>query len=425
MKLAGRKAALTELRPTSLAAVGLVWTLAASTASGWAQTRVGTEFRLQSTDMAVLESDEPRADFSCQVTPEKPSLGFDLRFHADYRVAVPVKVLADAGGRLRVLMRVTPLADSEEPVYLAHRFAVPNIPPPAKGEGILAGGFDLGFGRYRVDWMMRDGRGQICSSHWELEAKRGRGQRELPLTLEPNMIAERVDLFGDELPVQRDATHPLHVKILLNLSPAKQKESIPKIQDVAVLLSILHGITREPGVSRFTLVAFNMREQKIIYRQDSAPEINFAALGKAVQAPTGGTLNYRLLQDRQSETHFVTRLLTDELGTRTGSSDAIIIVGSKVTLEKKVPLESLKGGDAASCPIFYLNYNPNPIDEPWPDTIGSALKAYEGALAYNIVFPRDLGAAMRDMLSRVGRLPNSETNVGSLFGARGGAAFQR
>jgi hypothetical protein len=94
------------------------------------------------------------------------------------------------------------------------------------------------------------------------------------------MIGERVDLFGYELPVQRDATHPLHVKILLNLSPAKQKESIPKIQDVAVLLSILHGIAREPGVSRFTLVAFNMREQNIIYRQDSAPEINFAALAK-------------------------------------------------------------------------------------------------------------------------------------------------
>jgi len=221
VKFAGLKSPLAELRPTAFAAVGLVWVLAASAANGWAQTRLGTEFRLQSNDMAVLESDEPRADFSCQVTPEKPALGFDLRFHADYRVTVPLKVLADVGGRLQVLMQVTPVADSEEPVYLAQRFAVTNIPPQAKGESILAGGFDLGFGRYRVDWMMRDGRGQICSSHWELEAKRGRGQRELPLTLEPNMIAERVDLFGDELPVQRDATHPLHVKMLLNLSPAK------------------------------------------------------------------------------------------------------------------------------------------------------------------------------------------------------------
>jgi hypothetical protein len=270
--------------------------------------------------------------------------------------------------------------------------------------------------------MMRDGRGRICSAHWELETKRGRSQQNLPVTLAPNRIAERVDLFGNEFPVERDANQPRHVKILLNLSPAKQKESILKTQDVAVLLSILRGISRESGVSRFTLVAFNVRGQKIIYRQDSAPEIDFAALGKAVQAPTGGTLNYRLLQDRQSETHFVTRLLRDQLGARTSSSDAIIIVGPKVTLEKKVPLEPLKQGGAASCPIFYLNYNPNPIDEPLPDTIGSALKAYEGALAYNIVFPSDLGAAMRKMLCRIGKLPDSEAKIGSLLGVRDGAA---
>jgi hypothetical protein len=308
-------------------------------------------------------------------------------------------------------------------VYLAQRYAVPDLPPSAKGKGILTGGFDLGLGRYRVDWMMRDGRGRICSSHWELETKGGRGQGNLPLTLAPNMIAERVSLFDDELPVQRGA-QPLRVKILLNLSPAKQ-ENILKIQDTAVLLSILHGLTRELGVSRFSLVAFNMREQKIVYRQNSAPKIDFAALGKAVRVPTGATLNYRLLQDRQGETHFVTRLLTDQLGARTDSSNAIIIVGSKVTLEKKVPLEPLKEGGATPCPIFYLNYNPNPIDEPWPDTIGSALKAYERAMAYKIEFPRDLGAAMRDILSRVGKPADSESNVSDVFRARDGAAFQR
>jgi len=47
------------------------------------------------------------------------------------------------------------------------------------------------------------------------------------------------------------------------------------------------------------------------------------------------------------------------------------------------------------CPIFYLNYNPNPVDEPWADTIGSALKAYKQAISYNIQFPHDLGVAMK------------------------------
>jgi hypothetical protein len=405
--------------------VALLSMLVASTVSGWAQGRLGAGFHLQHEDMAVLESGEPRADFSCRVTPEKPALGFDLRFHADYRVTVPIKVLADAGGWLQVLMRVRPAENGEKPVYLVHRFAVPGFPLGARGEGLVVGGFDLGLGRYHVDWMMRDRGGRVCSLHWESEAKLAGGQRNLPLTLEPNMVAERVEgPFDREPPVERAATQPLHVKILLNLSPARPQEIILKPEDAVVLLSILRSITREPRVSRFTLVAFNLREQKIIYRQDNAEKIDFAGLGKALQAPTAGTVNYRLLQDRQSETHFVTKLLIDQLGERTASSDAIIIVGPKVALEKKVPLESLKEGGAPSCPIFYLNYNPNPIDQPFPDTIGSALKAYKRAFAYNIVLPRNLGAAMRDMLSRISKRPTSEAQSGSLAGV-GDGAFQQ
>src|ERR1700756_2383978 len=74
---------------------GMLFTLAISTMSGWAQSRLSPELRLQYTDMSVLASHERRADFSCQVTADKPSLGFDLRFHSNYRATVPIRVLAD------------------------------------------------------------------------------------------------------------------------------------------------------------------------------------------------------------------------------------------------------------------------------------------------------------------------------------------
>jgi hypothetical protein len=409
-----------------LRTAGLLFMLAVSTVSGWAQSLLSPEFHLQYTDMAVFASPEPRADFSCQVTPDKPALGFDLRFHSDYRVTVPVKVLADVGGWLQVVMRVTSTANNEEPVYLIHRYPVPNVPLGEKGESELTGGFDFGLGRYQVDWMMRDGRGRVCSSHWELEAKLRGGEQNLPLTLNPNMVAERVEgPFDEEPPVERVATQPLHVKILLNLSPVKPQESILRPEDAAVLLSMLRSITHAPGVSRFTLVAFNLREQKIVHRQGNTKKIDFGELGQAVQSSTAGAVNYHLLQDRRSETHFVTKLLTDQLGAATASPDAIIILGPKITLEKKVPLELLREGGTAPCPIFYLNYNPNPFGEPWPDTIGSALKAYKGAVAYKILLPRDLGAAMRDMLSRIGKRPTSEAAISSTLHAMDRAASQQ
>ena len=34
------------------------------------------------TDLAVLEGGEQRKDLPCTVTPSKPTLGFDLKFHA-------------------------------------------------------------------------------------------------------------------------------------------------------------------------------------------------------------------------------------------------------------------------------------------------------------------------------------------------------
>ena len=148
-------------------------------------------------------------------------------------------------------------------------------------------------------------------------------------------------------------------------------------------------------------------------RQSNSGNIDFVQLGQAVQSRTAGTLNYHLLQDRRSETHFVTKLLTDQLGAAAASPDAIIILGAKVRLERQVPLQPLKQAGTAACPIFYLNYNPNPFDAPWRDTIGSALKAYSGAVAYDIVLPRDLGSAMQDMLSQIAKRPTMEVANGT------------
>ena len=160
-------------------------------------------------------------------------------------------------------------------------------------------------------------------------------------------------------------------------------------------------------------------------RQGNSGNIDFVPLGQAVQSRTAGTLNYHLLQDRRSETHFVTKLLTDQLGAAAASPDAIIILGRKVTLDKRVPLEPLKEGGAAPCPIFYLNYNPKPIEDPWRDTLGSALKAYKGAVEYDIALPRDWGEAMRDVMSRIGKRTASEVAISPLLPATDGVVPQQ
>src|SRR5437763_1296397 len=44
---------------------------------------------LVGSDLAVLEAQEVRKEITCSVTPEKPTLGFDLRYHAGFNITVP------------------------------------------------------------------------------------------------------------------------------------------------------------------------------------------------------------------------------------------------------------------------------------------------------------------------------------------------
>jgi hypothetical protein len=392
--------------------LGTLLVLAAATAAGDSGGRLEVAPRLQYEDMAALAARDSRAELSCPVTPDKPALGFDLRFHSDYHLDLPVKVLSDAGGWLKVAMRVTPVAETENSAYLAHRFPISGVPLGGKGEVILTGGFDHGPGRYRVDWIMRDARERVCTSHWELEAKAGTAKQDVPLTLGPNQIFD-VDrnLFSNGPQARQDLVQPLRIKLLLNLSPAKPQDSMLRSADAAVLLSILHSVVDQPGLAVSALVAFNLRDQKVIYRQEQVDQVDFLALERASQSPTSGTIDISLLRDPQSETHFVTGLLSDQLGAQTDPPDAIVIVGAKFSLDRKIPLDSLKAKGSAMCPVFYLNYNSNP-NEPSPDTIGAALKAYKGAATYNIVLPRDVGGAMKELLARIVKRPSTKSADG-------------
>jgi hypothetical protein len=104
-----------------------------------------------------------------------------------------------------------------------------------------------------------------------------------------------------------------------------------------------------------------------------------------------------------SGTRFLAGLLTEHLGRHQNPEpDAIVITGPKLMLDKRIPPETLKEAGRAKCPIFYLNYNFNPRNNPWRDAIGSALRVYRG-LEYTITLPRDLGTAMSDMMFRMSK----------------------
>ena len=352
-------------------------------------------------DLAVLEAGEERKDLPCTVTPAKPLLGFDLRFHGGYDVMLPLHEVAGSENTLTIVFRISTDSTKDQPIYFAQRVRVPPIEPDAKGDAYLQGAYDLGEGKYHVDWLMRDRSERVCSSSWDSEASLGPKDKQIALSINPgNILRADFEQFKEEPPIHRiPSTPPLNVKVLINFAPQNSLSAVLQPLDTSALVSILRTISREPRIGRFSIVAFNMQEQKILYRQDGADRIDFPALGSAITKLNLGTVNFKLLEQKHGDTQFLSDLIQKEVGT-TSRPDALIFAGPKVMLDANVSPEALKQVGDVDFPVFYMNYNLNPQATPWKDAISHTVKFFRG-YEYTISKPRDLWNAVSEMVGRI------------------------
>ena len=352
-------------------------------------------------DLAVLESGEPRSDLPCDVTPDKPELGFDLRFHAGYEVTVPLKQFGGSDNLLTILFRVSEEGKQENTTYFTQRVRVPFIDEDARGEATLQGAFDLGPGKYRIDWLMRDRSEQVCSSSFDMEAALSAKEKDITPSLAPGAVERAAEeQFREEPPVRRSADEALNVKVLINFSPQNALSSAIQPAEMSALVSILRSIDREPRFAKFSLTAFNMQEQRVIYRQEDAEKIDFPALGEALQSIKLGTVGLRQLSDKHGDTEFLAGLIRKEAGNPAERPDGLIFAGPKVMLDADIQADSLKDVGPVDYPVFYMNYNRDPQATPWRDAIGRAVKFFRG-YEYTITKPRDLWFAVGEVVSHI------------------------
>jgi len=366
----------------------------------------GGGVRLFSSDAAILEARETRKDLPCTVTQIKPQLGFDLKYHSGYEVSFPLKELAGAENTLTMVFKVTADSKPDEPVYFSQRVNVPAIEQNAGGPAYLSGQFDVGEGKYHVDWLMRDRAERVCSSNWDIEAALPGKDKQMALDNEPHAIqAYEGQPFKQEPPgerAQQPREGPLNVKVVVNFAPQDSASATLQPLDVNALLSILRNIARDPRISKFSIVAFNMQEQRVLYRQEAASQIDFPALGKALEGLNLGTVDLKKLTQKHGDTEFLSGLITAELKDEKEQPDAFIFAGPKVQLEEGISQETLKSISDVKQPVFYMNYSLNPQASPWRDAIGTAVKYLKG-VEYTISRPRDLFFSWTDIVGRIAR----------------------
>jgi hypothetical protein len=354
-------------------------------------------------DNAILETKEPRKDIPCTVTPGKPVLGFDLKFHATYDVSVPMHELNGGEDLLTMIFRVTPADRTDSPVYFSQKIDVPKLDEKVGGDAYLQGSFVLGPGNYQVDWLMRDRSERVCSSYWSYTAALLPKEHDIKLSIEPDRVeAMDPEPFRQEPPISREKNNGLNVKVLVNFAPQRFLAAAMQPVDTEALVSILRNISREPKIGKFSVVAFNMQEQRVVYRQDAADQIDFPAIGDSLNSVKLGTVRVGQLNQKHSDTEFLTQLITNEMAH--DHPDAVIFAGPKVMMEQGVPTESVRAlsGDL-SYPVFYMNYNLNPVQSPWRDAIGDVVKRLRG-FEYTISRPQDLWNAWSEIMSRIVKL---------------------
>jgi hypothetical protein len=381
----------------------------------------GEPVTLIPSDLTTLESTNSRKDLPCVVAPRQTELGFDLRFHAGYDVTVPLRELQGDGQLLTIVFRVYQGGDKEHASYFSQHINVPNIDEDAKGDALLQGAFDVGEGSYHVDWMMRDRTERPCSSSWDTEAALSAKDNALTPFIAQKTVAEaQFEPFRDE-PIIRPANRPddpVHVKLLVNFSPESKNSATLAPVDLSAMVGILKIIEHDPRVGKLSLVAFNMQEHRILYRQDAAEKINFPALGNALQSMKLGTITLQNLGEKHGDTDFLDSLIQKEIG-GTGHPDAVIFAGPKAMLDSDVPENNIRRIGDIECPVFYMNYNPNPQAVPWKDSISHAVRILKGT-EYTISRPRDVWFATTEMLSRVVRLKrvHSSESAAGVSGSR-------
>ena len=313
--------------------------------------------------------------------------------------------MAGSENLLTIVFRVIPENRKEQPVYLTQKIRVPAIEENAKGDAYLQGSFDIGEGKYQVEWLMRDRSERVCASFWESEATLPAKDKTLALSMPLGEVAaSEKEEFTDEPPVERNAADgPLSVKVLVNFAPQNSNAASLQPADTTALVSILRSIQREPKITKFSVVAFNLQEQKVLYRQESSDHIDFPAIGESLKGLQLGRVDVAKLAQKNSETEFLGELIRNEFKGEGVSPDGMIIAGPKVMLNGNVPQESLRVVGEPEYPVFYMNYNLYPHLTPWRDSIGNAVRFFKGQ-EFTISRPRDLWFAVTEMVSKIVRL---------------------
>lgn len=362
-----------------------------------AQMLLSTE---ESNNVSALFDSRTSDTLKCDLERWSPALDFVFRYMSGYIAYCRLRQFGGRKTELQAYVRITP--EGKSPALFGSRYLIPEISDAMrqsagtdlrklKEDVGFSGAFGLGTGQYKFELLVKDAEARTYRKNWKLRVETKRSDRGVALALPPLTI-EAGDLRFREGSAWRNDGN-LRLSILLDAAPMSPYQSRLRAWDRELLLESLYSVLRQTPHQSVHLVAFNLEQQRELFRSDEFDATAFQKLSRNLSDAELSSVSVQALRKRDSP-EFLIALANQELATE--RSDAIIFLGPNMRMDTQMSVAALTARKAHSPPFFYFEFHAV-IGAPFPDSIAWLVKAANGRV-FAIHSPAELDSSIDKML---------------------------
>jgi hypothetical protein len=312
----------------------------------------------------------------CEVQPIKPVLNFGFRFQSGYVVEVPMNQYHRPGHLWVILIRVTPEDGDRTPVYLGNSFKLTDV-PKTNVRLEFGGGFLVGEGRYKVDFVFLDDTDRVFRKTWRVEARLPSIGHHAELRIASNTVDQLSVRSWTAVESESASGKPVRISVLLHAAPLLWRATRLRAADRLMLLGSLSSLVELLPAESVRLTVFNLDQQKDLLEADRITPDTFDRIAQAMNGLELGLVDYRVLRNRRGHMDVLADLINRELSSKQ-PADAVIVLGATTRyVDKPGPFELVPPGEAAPR-FFYIQYTPNSPMDVFPDSIEYAIRKLNG-----------------------------------------------
>ncbi len=332
-----------------------------------------------------------RNTLDCRLTARQPTLDFTFRFVTGFVFECPLQQFPAGKAELSGYFLISPRNGA--PAFMTDYYHAPPVASEMLAKFDLekkkvsvasSGAFAVGEGEYKVDALIVDQGGRFFHKSWPIRARQ-HAQSGVPWALAANSVAYIGGPTWDgKLAAPGTGTR---LSILLDAAPINPTQTSLRAWDRAFLLQALSAVLQKVRGESVRVVAFNLDQQREIYRNERFDKGGFEELARALRRLETGTVSYKAIQ-RDHATEILARLANEQLD---GNTETVIFLGPSSSVNQKAPLALLNSNDGRRPRFYYLEYFPHPGG--FPDAIEYLTKGLHGTV-FQLHSPGDLARAI-------------------------------